>query len=254
MTLYRLYADDRVVHEDDFEEEDNSQPYYDDYSVHGVPEGTEDIHMREDSVPQPIIDYIKEHLASTPSADKQTLNPHRYTYIQGTCETSPDSNVEYTIDMSCEKCGDTLRNVELRIVKGERRYVYKGFFAKELLGCSVREPGEKLGVAKPLNNCGNCKNEPTCRFKAEGATKDHCNFFIPVVAEGLGPYPVDVPLMKEQRNFLCELLGAGPAMEDRLLELNPGASSLLSGIVDYLDHRLDVVEGVTKNFKEVPSE
>lgn len=28
---YRIYPDGRVVHEDDFWEEDNFQPYYDDY-------------------------------------------------------------------------------------------------------------------------------------------------------------------------------------------------------------------------------
>jgi hypothetical protein len=42
MPKYRVYADGDVVHEDEFEERDNSQPYYDDYSEHTVPEGDED--------------------------------------------------------------------------------------------------------------------------------------------------------------------------------------------------------------------
>lgn len=34
---YRVYADGDVVHEDDFAERDNSQPYYDDYGVYEIP-------------------------------------------------------------------------------------------------------------------------------------------------------------------------------------------------------------------------
>ena len=34
---WRLYAGGDLVFEDDFEEADNSQPYYDDYSLHEVP-------------------------------------------------------------------------------------------------------------------------------------------------------------------------------------------------------------------------
>jgi len=34
---YRVYADGDVVHEDDFEERDNSQPYYDDYGQYTIP-------------------------------------------------------------------------------------------------------------------------------------------------------------------------------------------------------------------------
>lgn len=41
---YRLYADGTVVHEDDFNEYDNSLPYYDDYE--------------EVDIPDPIIDYL----------------------------------------------------------------------------------------------------------------------------------------------------------------------------------------------------
>ena len=37
-TYYRVYADGWVVHEDDFEEYDNSQPYYDDYKTVEVPD------------------------------------------------------------------------------------------------------------------------------------------------------------------------------------------------------------------------
>lgn len=37
-TRFRIYADGTVVHEDDFDEVDNSQPYYDDYSEHVVPD------------------------------------------------------------------------------------------------------------------------------------------------------------------------------------------------------------------------
>jgi hypothetical protein len=34
---YRIYADGTVVHEDEFDEWDNSQPYYDDYGTYEVP-------------------------------------------------------------------------------------------------------------------------------------------------------------------------------------------------------------------------
>ena len=34
---YRVYADDTVVHEDDFAEYDNAQPYSDDYGTYVVP-------------------------------------------------------------------------------------------------------------------------------------------------------------------------------------------------------------------------
>jgi hypothetical protein len=43
-TKYRLYADDTVVHQDDFEEYDNAHSYYDDYT--------------EVEVPDWVIDYI----------------------------------------------------------------------------------------------------------------------------------------------------------------------------------------------------
>ncbi len=56
---FRLYADGTVVHEDNFEEYDNSD-FGDDYSIHTVPDGTEDIHLWGGSVAQPIIDHIKE--------------------------------------------------------------------------------------------------------------------------------------------------------------------------------------------------
>jgi len=35
---YRIYADDSIVNEEDFEEHDNSLPYYDDYALVSVPE------------------------------------------------------------------------------------------------------------------------------------------------------------------------------------------------------------------------
>lgn len=35
---FRIYADGTVVHQDDFAERDNSQPYYDDYAEYEVPE------------------------------------------------------------------------------------------------------------------------------------------------------------------------------------------------------------------------
>ena len=35
---YRVYADDTVITEDDFEEWDNSQPYYDDYAEFDIPD------------------------------------------------------------------------------------------------------------------------------------------------------------------------------------------------------------------------
>ena len=37
MWTYRIYADGTVVHEDDFDEYDNSLPYYDDYGTYEVP-------------------------------------------------------------------------------------------------------------------------------------------------------------------------------------------------------------------------
>jgi hypothetical protein len=33
---FRIYADDSVVWEDDFEEHDNALPYYDDYGQHSI--------------------------------------------------------------------------------------------------------------------------------------------------------------------------------------------------------------------------
>lgn len=36
-TSFRIYADGNVVHEDEFEECDNSLPYYDDYATHDIP-------------------------------------------------------------------------------------------------------------------------------------------------------------------------------------------------------------------------
>jgi hypothetical protein len=36
--LYRIYADGSIVDEEDFEEYDNSVPYYDDYETIEIPE------------------------------------------------------------------------------------------------------------------------------------------------------------------------------------------------------------------------
>ena len=35
---FRIYADGTVIDEELFEEKDNSQPYYDDYAEHDVPD------------------------------------------------------------------------------------------------------------------------------------------------------------------------------------------------------------------------
>lgn len=35
---YRIYASGTIITEDEFEEYDNSLPYYDDYSEHEIPE------------------------------------------------------------------------------------------------------------------------------------------------------------------------------------------------------------------------
>lgn len=35
---YRIFPDGTIVHQDDFEEIDNSTPVYDDYSEHSIPE------------------------------------------------------------------------------------------------------------------------------------------------------------------------------------------------------------------------
>lgn len=37
-TSYRIYADDTIVHEDDWDEWDNAQPYYDDYAQYDIPD------------------------------------------------------------------------------------------------------------------------------------------------------------------------------------------------------------------------
>jgi hypothetical protein len=37
MVTYRVYADGTVVHEDEFGEWDNAQPYYDDYGQYDIP-------------------------------------------------------------------------------------------------------------------------------------------------------------------------------------------------------------------------
>ena len=63
MPRYRLYADAKVVHEDDFEEYDLAN-FGDDYSIHTVPEGDEDIYYWEEGVPKAIIDHIKEKAAA----------------------------------------------------------------------------------------------------------------------------------------------------------------------------------------------
>ena len=46
LVKFRVYADGTVVHQDDFAERDNSQPYYDDYA--------------EYVVPAEIVDYLQE--------------------------------------------------------------------------------------------------------------------------------------------------------------------------------------------------
>lgn len=43
---YRIYPDGEVIHQDDFEDKDNSLPYYDDY--------------QEIEVPQLILEYIED--------------------------------------------------------------------------------------------------------------------------------------------------------------------------------------------------
>jgi hypothetical protein len=58
MPKYRIYADGTVVHEDDFSEYDNAQPYCDDYSEHTVPEGDDDAEYWD--VPE----VLKAHIIS----------------------------------------------------------------------------------------------------------------------------------------------------------------------------------------------
>ena len=41
LILYRIYADGTVVHEDDFLEHDQAQPYYDDYCACSIPDDLE---------------------------------------------------------------------------------------------------------------------------------------------------------------------------------------------------------------------
>jgi hypothetical protein len=38
MTKYRVYADNEVVHQDDFSEKDHEQPYCDDYAEYELPD------------------------------------------------------------------------------------------------------------------------------------------------------------------------------------------------------------------------
>jgi len=38
MVTFRIYPNGEVVIDDDFEEYDNASPYYDDYSVHEIPD------------------------------------------------------------------------------------------------------------------------------------------------------------------------------------------------------------------------
>jgi hypothetical protein len=59
MPKYRIYADNTVIHEDDFNERDNAQPYHDDYSVHDVPGGDEDAEYW--GVPKVLQDHIIHH-------------------------------------------------------------------------------------------------------------------------------------------------------------------------------------------------
>ena len=60
--------------------------------------------------------------------------------------------------------------------------------------------------------CENCKNEPTCRFKAEGKTKEHCNFYISSSPEPSGwvwhdietaPKDGETILLMQGRNRIC---------------------------------------------------
>jgi len=49
-TTYRIYADGSIYHEDDFEEVDNSLPYYDDYQTIEIPDV--------------LVDYIADRVAN----------------------------------------------------------------------------------------------------------------------------------------------------------------------------------------------
>ena len=55
---YRVYADDTIVHEDDFHELDNELPYRDDYATFTVPEGIKDLTKR--GIPSILVNHIKE--------------------------------------------------------------------------------------------------------------------------------------------------------------------------------------------------
>jgi len=63
MPKYRIYADETVVHEDDFHMHDEggecAQPYCDDYSIHSVPEGDEDAEYW--GIPKVLLDHIIEN-------------------------------------------------------------------------------------------------------------------------------------------------------------------------------------------------
>ena len=54
---YRIYASGTLVHEDDFEEYDNAQPYYDDYGTYDIPEEVE-CHLTCEEDTFAYIDYL----------------------------------------------------------------------------------------------------------------------------------------------------------------------------------------------------
>lgn len=66
MTKYRVYADNAVVHEDDFSEYDSSIPYYDDYSEHAVAENDEDEECWD------IPEVLKAHIASNRDSSRDS--------------------------------------------------------------------------------------------------------------------------------------------------------------------------------------
>jgi len=46
---YRIYADGNILHEDDFKEYDNAEPYCDDYATYEIPVALDEV-IRDGSV------------------------------------------------------------------------------------------------------------------------------------------------------------------------------------------------------------
>lgn len=66
--LYRQYADGTIVVEDDFDEFDNSLPYYDDYKEVAIPDGELSVimmyHHVQDDIETAVSIWIEDQMKS----------------------------------------------------------------------------------------------------------------------------------------------------------------------------------------------